>query len=32
MENETTDFIRQRIQSDIESDVLSQGVVTRFPA
>lgn len=31
MENETTDFIRQRIQSDIESDVLSQGVVTRFP-
>ena len=31
MENETTDFIRQRIQSDIEGDVLSQGVVTRFP-
>ncbi len=31
MENETTDFIRQRIQSDIEGDVLAQGVVTRFP-
>ena len=31
MENETTDFSRQRIQSDIEGDVLSQGVVTRFP-
>ena len=31
MENETTDFIRQRIQSDLEGDVLSQGVVTRFP-
>ncbi len=31
MENETTDFIRQRIQTDIEGDVLSQGVVTRFP-
>jgi glutaminyl-tRNA synthetase len=31
MENETTDFIRQRIQSDVEGDVLAQGVVTRFP-
>ena len=31
MEKETTDFIRQRIQTDIEGDVLSQGVVTRFP-
>ena len=31
MENETTDFIRQRIQSDLEGDVLAQGVVTRFP-
>ncbi len=31
MENETTDFIRQRIQADIEGDALAQGVVTRFP-
>ena len=31
MQNETTDFIRQRIQSDLEGNTLSQGVVTRFP-
>lgn len=31
MENETTDFIRQRIQSDLATGVLANGVITRFP-
>ena len=31
MENETTDFIRQRIESDLAGNALDQGVITRFP-
>ncbi len=31
MENETTDFIRQRIESDLAENALDQGVITRFP-
>ena len=31
MENETTDFIRQRIESDLAANALDQGVITRFP-
>jgi glutaminyl-tRNA synthetase len=31
MENETTDFIRQRIEKDLASNVLDKGVITRFP-
>ncbi len=31
MESPPTDFIRQRIQSDIAEQRLSQGVITRFP-
>ena len=31
MTEDTTDFIRQRIRSDFDSGVVSQGVVTRFP-
>ncbi|MFL2519008.1 MAG: glutamine--tRNA ligase/YqeY domain fusion protein [Candidatus Azotimanducaceae bacterium] len=31
MDSPPTDFIRQRIQSDIDDQRLSQGVITRFP-
>ena len=31
MESPSTDFIRQRIQSDLAEQRLSQGVITRFP-
>ncbi len=31
MENETTDFIRQRIESDLAENALDKGVITRFP-
>ena len=31
MENETTDFIRQRIESDLAENALDQGVIARFP-
>ena len=31
MENETTDFIRQRIETDLAENALDQGVITRFP-
>ena len=31
MENETTDFIRQRIEKDRADNVLDNGVITRFP-
>ena len=31
MDNETTDFIRQRIEADLADNVLAQGVITRFP-
>ena len=31
MENETTDFIRQRIESDLAANALDKGVITRFP-
>ena len=31
MENETTDFIRQRIEKDRADNVLDKGVITRFP-
>jgi len=31
MENESKDFIRQRIEGDVEANKLSAGVVTRFP-
>jgi glutaminyl-tRNA synthetase len=31
MENETTDFIRQRIEKDLAGNVLDKGVITRFP-
>ncbi|MEC9155084.1 MAG: glutamate--tRNA ligase family protein, partial [Pseudomonadota bacterium] len=31
MESPPTDFIRQRIQSDLAEQRLSQGVITRFP-
>lgn len=31
MSNENTDFIRQRIVSDLDKGVLGDGVVTRFP-
>ncbi len=31
MENETTDFIHQRIESDLAENALDQGVITRFP-
>ena len=31
MDNETTDFIRQRIETDLAENALTQGVITRFP-
>ena len=31
MDNETTDFIRQRIETDLAENTLTQGVITRFP-
>lgn len=31
MDNETTDFIRQRIEADLADNALAQGVITRFP-
>ena len=31
MDNETTDFIRQRIEADLASNALAKGVITRFP-
>jgi len=31
MTEDTTDFIRQRIRSDIDNETVSQGVITRFP-
>lgn len=31
MDNETTDFIRQRIEADLADNTLAQGVITRFP-
>ena len=31
MDNETTDFIRQRIETDLAESTLTQGVITRFP-
>ena len=31
MDSPPTDFIRQRIQSDVDDQRLSQGVITRFP-
>ena len=31
MDSPPTDFIRQRIQSDIAEQRLAQGVITRFP-
>ena len=31
MDNETTDFIRQRIEADLADNTLARGVITRFP-
>ena len=31
MDNETTDFIRQRIETDLAENTLTQGVITRLP-
>jgi glutaminyl-tRNA synthetase len=31
MDNETSDFIRQRIEADLASNALAKGVITRFP-
>ena len=31
MVNETTDFIRQRIEADLADNTLARGVITRFP-
>ena len=31
MDNEATDFIRQRIETDLAENTLTQGVITRFP-